>query len=372
MPKSKMTTRERMTCMFEHREADRVPIVDLPWESTIARWEREGMPTNIGRSDLLDMDRLSSGGDWAEYLDVDRVQMIGTDNSPRFPMEVVEATDEYRIYTTNWGATRKDWYDTSGALGYLDYKVKDPESWAKAKERMAPSRDRIDWARLDRHYAEWRQRGDWIKGLLWFGFEVIYSHMVGDALFIAMATQPEWVMDMTTTMLESSIEMLEMVWDAGYHFDEVMWYNDMGYKHAQFMSVDMYRELFKPGDRRAAEWAHSKGLKTYYHSCGDVNPFVPELIDVGIEMLNPLEVKAGMDPLALKARYGDQIAFHGGLNALYYEHPDDMWAEMERVIPVMKENGGYVIGTDHSIPDSVSLEQFREFVARAKVLGSYE
>jgi uroporphyrinogen decarboxylase len=99
---------------------------------------------------------------------------------------------------------------------------------------------------------------------------------------------------------------------------------------------------------------------------------VPELIDVGVEMLNPLEVKAGMDPLALKARYGDKLAFHGGLNALYYEHPEDMWAEMERVIPLMKENGGYVIGTDHSVPDSVSLEEYREFVARAKVLGRYD
>ena len=89
MKTKEMTTRERMTCMFEHREADRVPIIDLPWASTIARWEREGLPTSTGPSDLLDVDRLSSGGDWAEYLGMDRVQMIGTDNSPRFPMEMI-------------------------------------------------------------------------------------------------------------------------------------------------------------------------------------------------------------------------------------------------------------------------------------------
>jgi uroporphyrinogen decarboxylase len=356
MAKSTMTTHERMTRMYEHREADRVPIIDSPWGSTIARWEREGMPAGV---------------DWTEFLEVDRVQMILPDNSPRFPMQMLEATDEYRVYTTMWGATRKDWYNTSGALGYLDYQVKDADSWAIAKERMGPSRDRVDWARLEQHYRTWRERGDWISGVLWFGFEVTYSHMVGDALFVAMKKQPEWVVDMVDTMLDLSITLLDMVWDAGYHFDEVMWYNDMGYKHAQFMSVDMYRELFKPADRRAAEWAHRKGLKTYYHSCGDVNPFVPELIDAGVEMVNPLEVKAGMDPPALKRRFGDRLAFHGGLNATYYAHPEQMWAEMERVIPVMKENGGYVIGTDHSIPDNVSLEQYREFVKRAKRLGSY-
>jgi len=78
-----------------------------------------------------------------------------------------------------------------------------------------------------------------------------------------------------------------------------------------------------------------------------------------------------MDPLALKAQYGDRLAFHGGLNALLYEQPERMWAEMERIIPDMKAKGGYIIGTDHSVPDSVSLDVYREFVARAKELGRY-
>jgi len=74
----------------------------------------------------------------------------------------------------------------------------------------------------------------------------------------------------------------------------------------------------------------------------------------------------------LKAQYGKDLAFHGGLNALLYDPPELMWAEMERVIPVMKENGGYVIGTDHSIPDNVSLAQYTEFVKRAKQLARYD
>jgi uroporphyrinogen decarboxylase len=350
------TSRDRIQRMFEHREADRVPIVDLPWDSTIARWRREGLPANA---------------DWAEYLDVDCVRLILPDNSPRFPERVIEATSEYRIYTTRWGATRKDWYDRSGALGYLDYAVKDRASWAKAKERMQPSRERIPWGYLASEYPRWRRRGDWVMGVLWFGFEVIYSHMVGTPLFIAMVEDPEWVLDMVNTMLDTSIALLDMVWEAGYHFDGVMWYNDMGFKGTQFMSVSMYRELFKPADRRAAEWAHARGLPVYYHSCGNLGPLVAELVDEGIDMLNPLEVKAGMDPLALKARYGDRLGFHGGLDVRLFDEPERMWAEMERIIPVMKEGGGYIIGTDHSVPDSVSFGLYREFVRRAKELGRY-
>ena len=353
---TEMTTRERMKLTYAHKEADRAPIMDLPWESTIDRWRKEGLP---------------AGADWGEYLDVDCVRRIMADNSPRYPVQFVENTDEYRVYTTPWGATRKDWL-TTGAQGYLDYSITTKDAWLKAKQRMKPDRDRISWDYLKSQYPRWRERGDWISGGLWFGFEVTYSHMVGDELFLAMIDDPDWVMDMVDTMLDLSIELLEMIWQAGYHYDEVMWYNDMGFKNAQFMSVDMYRDLFKEADRRAAAWAHNKGCVVYYHSCGDINPLVPELMDAGVDMLNPLEIKAGMDPLHLKDQFGDELAFHGGLNAVAYENPSDMWSEMERLIPTMKRDGGYVIGTDHSVPNSVSLGQFREFVARAKQLGSYE
>jgi uroporphyrinogen decarboxylase len=88
-------------------------------------------------------------------------------------------------------------------------------------------------------------------------------------------------------------------------------------------------------------------------------------------MLNPIEVKAGMDPLTLKEQYGDKLGFHGGLNAVLYEHPETMWDEMRRVIPVMKKNGGYIISSDHSVPDNVSLSEFQKFIDLAKQLAVY-
>lgn len=75
------------------------------------------------------------------------------------------------------------------------------------------------------------------------------------------------------------------------------------------------------------------------HSCGDVNPFVPELIEIGVDALNPLEVKAGMNPVALKQKYGDKLVFHGGINAVLWSKPDEIRAEIERVVPVMKQGG---------------------------------
>jgi len=358
MGKSEMTTHERIKRMYEHREADRVPIFEIPWNATLERWHREGMPDKVSIIDFFDQDKIVT---------------IGADNSPRYPERVLEETKEYTVTTSKWGATIKNWKHAGGVPQFVDFTVTDPASWARARERIQPTRDRIDWNYLERNYGKWREEGAWISAGFWFGFDVTHSWMVGtERLLIAMIKQPEWVIDMFNHLLDVDLALFEMVWEAGYRFDEVTWPDDMGYKHAQFFSLKMYRELLKPVHRRAADWAHRKGIKVRLHSCGDINLFIPDLLEAGIDMLNPLEVKAGMDPLALKAKYGNDLAFHGGINAVLYDHPEKLWEEMQRVIPVMKENGGYVISSDHSVPDTVGLQDFWQFIAWAKELGTYE
>jgi uroporphyrinogen decarboxylase len=113
-------------------------------------------------------------------------------------------------------------------------------------------------------------------------------------------------------------------------------------------------------------------MKTELHSCGDINPFIPDLIDIGIDGLNPLEVKAGMNPVELKKTYGDKLLFHGGINAQLYDEPEKIKEEMKRVIPAMKESGGYIFFSDHSVPDSVSLKDFQQILNYAKELGKYD
>jgi len=353
-----MTTRERMTRMFEHREADRVPILDAPWASTIERWHREGMPEGVN---------------YVDYFDLDHFTFIGVDNSPRYEAGVVEETDEYVIVKTPWGTTLKNWKHAASAPEFMDFTITDPDAWALAKKRMQPTRDRVDWDHLKRTYPGARERGDWIVASFWFGFDITHSWVVGtERLLMALVTDPEWCVDMFVTHLDMNLALFDMVWDEGYKFDCISWPDDMGYKGSQFMSVDMYRDLLKPVHKKAADWAHAKGVFVHLHSCGDVNPFIPELIDIGIDCLNPLEVKAGMNPVALKRRYGDRLAFHGGINAVLWDQPEAIEAEMRATIPAMKENGGYVFASDHSVPDSVILENFRRITDLAKELGSYE
>jgi len=146
----------------------------------------------------------------------------------------------------------------------------------------------------------------------------------------------------------------------------------MGFKGKQFMSVQTYRDLFKPADRKAAEWAHSKGLKVYYHSCGNVNPFVPELIDVGVDMLNPLEVKAGMDVVELRRRYGHRIGFCGNLDVQKWERGDrdEIRAEILRKLNAAR-GGGLILQSDHSVTSGVSGRTYDYIVKLIREVGTY-
>ncbi len=353
-----MSSKERIMRMYRHEEADRVPIMDVPWAGTIRRWHREGMPEGV---------------DWIDYFDLDKTAEIWVNNSPRYPYSVLEETDRYVIYTTEWGVTQKSFKVEDSTPEHLKYTITTPEAWEEAKARMKFSEDRIDWNYLKNNYDRWIAEDRWITGNFWFGFDVTHSHMVGtETLLVAMYEEPEWVMDMFDTFLSLDIELFDRIWDAGYRFDCVTWPDDMGYKNSLFFSNEMYRELLKPFHKRAVDWAHEHGCVVRLHSCGDVMERVDDLMDIGIDALNPLEVKAGMKPVELKRKYGDRLTLHGGINAVLWDKKDEIIESIRETVPVLKENGGYIFASDHSIPNSVSLENMTAIINEVKRVGKYD
>lgn len=352
-----MTSKERFSRMFQHKEADRVPIFDSPWAGTIARWEREGMP---------------QGMDWRDYFGTDKVSTISIDITPRYEEKVLEETDDYRIVTSEWGVTMKQFKEQDSTPEFLDFTVTTPEAWEKAKTRMTVSKDRIDWKRLEQDYAKWQQEGHWIEGMFWFGFDVTHSWTVGtETMLIAMIEEPEWVEDMFDTYLDRSIQHFNMIWDAGYRFDSIFWYDDMGYKNTPFFSNEMYRSLLQKYHKKAVAWAHDHGIYARLHSCGDIMPLLPDIMDTGIDALNPIEIKAGMDVFKIKQDYGDRLVLHGGINAVLWDDKEAIVEAIRQAVPVLKENGGYIFASDHSIPNSVSLENMQSIINTVKEVGKY-
>lgn len=351
-----MTVYERMLRTFQHKQTDRAPIYDKPWSGTIRRWQREGLP---------------AGMDWRDYFGVDKIEAIGVDISPRYEIKVLEKTDRYTITTTPWGVTMKNFNEEDSTPEFLDFAIVTEEKWQEAKKRMFPCADRINWDYLKENYPKWRADNRWVQANLWFGFDVTHSWMVGtETMLIAMAEEPEWVMDMFNTYLDMCIAQFDMLWDAGYRFDSIFWWDDMGYKNTPFFSNAMYRELLKPVHKRAVDWAHSKGIFAHLHSCGCIMPLMPDIVETGIDALNPIEVKAGMDALKLKREYGKDLVLHGGINAVLWDKHDEILAEIEKNVPILNKDGGYIFASDHSIPNTVSAKNFKDIVEKVKQLTS--
>lgn len=360
MTKREMTTYERMSRIYQHREPDRVPIFDWIWPSTLARWKREGLPVtdNVGK--------------YLGYDNIVEISVVDLDTSPRFGSRIIEETDTYIIDQDPFGITKKNFKPLSSTFQHIDHMIKDPDTWLIAKKRMTPTRDRINWAKLKKNYATWRAEGAWIIAAPWYGYDVVSTRICGsETVFLAMADNPEWAADMFNHGCDLSLSLLDMMWAEGYTFDELFWYDDMAYKNGMLFSKAMWRELVKPYQQRTIEWAHSHGIKVQLHCCGNINSLIPELIELGIDALNPLEVKAGMDPAAVKRKYGNQLVLKGGFDARNWEMPDKAEADIRALLPVMMESGGYLFASDHSIPDNVSLENYQRIVRLVKEVGSY-
>lgn len=352
-----MTSRQRIKSVIEGRIPDRVPILDNPWQATILRWQKEGLPPDANPKEFLGMDK--------------RIR-LRPDMSPRFESKVLESTEDYEIRTTEWGATLKNFKKAASTPEFLDYYITDADIWKKVKTRLTPDPDRIDWDFLKANYKHWRDQGYWIEVRMWFGFDVTHSWIVGtERLLMAMMLEPEWVKDIFETQLQLNLETLQMLLDEGYEFDCVHWPDDMGYKENQFFSLDTYRSMLKPFHQRAVQWAKNRGIKTHLHSCGDIRPFIDDIIDIGVDILNPLEVKAGMNPQIIKEKYGDKLTLHGGINTLLYRDNEMLTKEVERLLPILKRNGRYIFASDHSIPSDISLSEYQRLIELVKQKGSY-
>jgi uroporphyrinogen decarboxylase len=135
----------------------------------------------------------------------------------------------------------------------------------------------------------------------------------------------------------------------------------------------MYKELLQPAHKKTIDFAKSHGKKVIMHACGYVAPLVPHLIESGIDCLQVIEVKAGMDLLQLYRDFGDRLSFMGGIDVrkIYTNDKAIIDFELESKIPIVKQGFGYVVHSDHSIPATVDYNIYRYFIEKALALGRY-
>jgi uroporphyrinogen-III decarboxylase len=169
------------------------------------------------------------------------------------------------------------------------------------------------------------------------------------------------------------VEMARAELEAGRNWlDGFVIWGDVAYKKATFMSPAYWRKYFKPWVAQMADAAHAVGLPVIYHGCGNIEALIEDFIEIGIDGLNPLEAKAGLDVIELRRRFGHRIAFCGNSDITVWETNDleRVRREVLRKLNAAK-GGGYIFMSDHSVTAAVAGSTYDHIVKLVRETGQY-
>jgi uroporphyrinogen decarboxylase len=180
--------------------------------------------------------------------------------------------------------------------------------------------------------------------------------------YMDLALAPDLIGALMDAILEIRLEILNRALDlVGDLVDIVSTADDVADQRGPAMSLDMYRRIIKPRHARYLRTIRDRtDAMLFFHSCGSVVDLLPDFVDMGIQVLNPVQVSArGMDTVTLKRDWGDKLAFCGAIDTLRvmpFGTPDDVRAEVRRRIRDLGEGGGYVVTAVHNIQPDVPPE----------------
>jgi uroporphyrinogen decarboxylase len=178
-----------------------------------------------------------------------------------------------------------------------------------------------------------------------------------------LAGNPAMAESVMDRLVEAHIKAFDRYAETVYqHVDIIEVCDDVGMQNTTWISPDTYRKLIKPYHRRLYQHIKTKtGLPLLLHSCGSVSTFIPDFIEIGVDILNPVQYSADkMDLATLKRDFGDDICFWGGgvdtQKILPFGTPEQVSDEVKRCIDTLAPGGGFVFATVHNITEGVPLE----------------
>ena len=151
--------------------------------------------------------------------------------------------------------------------------------------------------------------------------------------------------------------------------------DDFGTQKGLFMSPDMWRRFLRPGFKAFVDLGRQYGMKVAHHSCGSIKPIIPDLIQCGLEVLNPIQPDVDdMDRRELKSRFGDRLSFHGSISiqrTLPFGTPDDVRNEVRQRVQTLAPGGGFIFCTAHNIQADTPIENVVALFEAYRTFGKY-
>lgn len=180
-------------------------------------------------------------------------------------------------------------------------------------------------------------------------------------ILVDMALNPEMAHHLIKRSVDWHLAYHERLLEAGKgRIDILQIADDFSTQSGLLFSVAMFRTYFKEPLKKFVELGKSYGAKIFFHCCGSAYGVIPELIDIGVEVLDPIQTTtANMEPAKLKREFGDKLAFHGAMNTqwtLPKGTADDVKKEARELIRILGKGGGYILTSCHMLQPDVPVE----------------
>ncbi|MCS7181298.1 MAG: hypothetical protein NZ891_08150, partial [bacterium] len=365
-----MTPRERYVKTLLFEEIDKVPFSPGgPRESTLKRWKEEGLPENVN---------------WFEYIcekigikiEKPTTEVVGIHYSfsmnPPFEEKIIEKKEGHLIVQTQKGEIvevdeRYDFSYLRSAKDFVTRKwhkfpVENEIDWQDMKKRYNPDEsERID-PEIDKK-AEILKKRDWPLGISFAGpFWQLRDWCGFENLCIFMAIKEDFVYEMVFFWKDFVSKILKKL-TSKIQFDFAVINEDMAYKEKSMISPTMIRKYLMPC---WSEWSNilkKSGCEVIMvDSDGYIGEIIPIWIESGVNCTTPVEIAAGNDLIEFRKKFGKNMAYIGGIDKRKIAKGGEILKkEMDRIIPFLFKDGGYIPSCDHGVPPDISLQSFIEY-----------
>ena len=371
-----LTPRQRFRRIMAHQEADRVPL-DLAGTSLTAidRQLLPGLRRVLGISGEPERDDAPMDERVLEALDIDfrRVGDLIASGSRPLPGKPGHSIDSWGV-TRAWTGQYHDIVDSplrGASIDDLDSfpwpdpaEVIDERQLERFRERARRLYEQTDYVIVAEHPVY----GVFELGCWMCGFDDMLLRMAGDVPF---------VMRLFAKLLALQKAFIAPYYQAIGEFVHLTTSgDDFGTQTGPFVSPRAFRTLIKPYfTERIAFTRQFSDCHFWHHSCGSVHSLLPDLLEAGVEILNPVQPGAWrMEPDRLKADFGQQVTFHGGFdtqNVLPFGSQQEIETEVRRVMDALKPNGGYIFSAAHNIQADVPPQNVATMFRAAQRFGRY-
>ena len=213
---------------------------------------------------------------------------------------------------------------------------------------------------------------------LLFPFERAHAMQGLDKFLMNMSLEPDFAQALLRKILDlCKVHMGNFLSAIGTNIDIIKIGDDLGMQDRLLISPRMYRQFLKPLHAEFISFIKERTkAKVFFHTDGDVFDLIPDFIEIGVDILNPVQTSAGRmsDLEGLKTRFGKDIVFCGAIDTqkvLPYGTPDEVRAEVRRVINILGKDGGYMVASVHTIMHEVPPENILAMVDAVEEYGYY-